>query len=108
MKLENISVTELPNFRGGEKVTRAKVFADELNRIMVRGVLEPGASIGYHTHDAGSEIIHIISGRGKALYDGVEERLAPGDCHYCPKGHSHSVINDGSEDLVFFAVIPNQ
>ena len=29
-------------------------------------------------------------------------------CHYCPKGHSHGLFNDGDEDLVFFAVVPAQ
>ena len=36
------------------------------------------------------------------------ERLAAGDCHYCPKGGFHTLINDGDEDLVFFAVVPQQ
>ncbi|MFR7893260.1 MAG: hypothetical protein ACLU38_03455 [Dysosmobacter sp.] len=40
------------------------------------------------------------------LYDGVWEPVAPGTCHYCPKGHSHSLVNDGTEDLVTFAVVP--
>ena len=31
-----------------------------------------------------------------------------GDCHYCPKGHTHSLINNSDEDLVFFAVVPVQ
>ena len=39
---------------------------------------------------------------------GGQETLTAGDCHYCPKGHSHSLINGGGEDLVFFAVIPQQ
>lgn len=108
MKLENIPVADLLHFKGGEKTTKAQMFVDDLNRIMVRGVLEPGASIGLHTHEDSSEIVYILSGNGKALYDDGEERLAPGDCHYCPKGHSHSLINDGGEDLVFFAVVPNQ
>ena len=30
-------------------------------------------------------------------------RLIPGAS---PKGHTHSLINDGGEDLVFFAVVP--
>ena len=72
------------------------------------GRLVPGASIGLHTHEAGSEIVYILSGEGKALYDGGQETLTAGDCHYCPKGHSHSLINGGGEDLVFFAVIPQQ
>jgi len=40
------------------------------------------------------------------LYDGEYEPVGPGTCHYCPNGHSHSLINDSGEDLIFFAVIP--
>lgn len=36
------------------------------------------------------------------------ETVTAGGCHYCPKGHSHSLVNNGSEDVVFFAVIPEQ
>ena len=107
LQFDAISVTDLPNFKGGEGVYRANIYTDELGKIM-RGRLVPGASIGTHTHEDSSEIIYVLSGTGKALYDGIEERLAPGDCHYCPKGHAHTLINDGEEDLVFFAVIPLQ
>ena len=39
-------------------------------------------------------------------YDGGVETLAAGDCHYCPEHHTHRLINDSSEDLNFFAVVP--
>ena len=72
----------------------------------MRGLLAPGSSIGLHTHEGNSEMIYILSGTGKVLYDGEYEPLAPGDCHYCPMGHAHSLINDSNGDLVFFAVVP--
>ena len=40
--------------------------------------------------------------------DGAYEPLAAGSCHYCPKGHAHSLINDSAADLIFFAVVPEQ
>lgn len=97
--------TPMPQFKGGVKTTYARMYTDAHNRIM-RSRLEPGASIGLHTHEGNSEAVYILSGSGKALYDGGEERLHPGDCHYCPEGHAHSIVNDGTEDLVFFAVVP--
>ena len=97
--------TAIPGFKGGEGVTHARMFADGCNRIM-RGRLEPGCSIGLHTHEGSSEIVYVLSGTGKALYGGGEERLAPGDCHYCPEGHAHSLVNDGTQTLEFFAVVP--
>ena len=102
-----MELTVLKNFYGGEQEMRANMHVDERNRIL-RGSLAPGASIGMHTHETSSEIIYILSGTGKALYDDGEERLVPGMCHYCKKGHAHSLINDGAEELCFFAVVPQQ
>ena len=97
----------LKNFKGGEKEVNAAMYADSLCRIM-KGTVPPGASIGLHTHTDSCEIVYCLSGGGKAIYDNVEERLTPGCAHYCPKGHSHTVINDTDETLVFFAVVPQQ
>ena len=99
--------TLLPHFKGGEGELRAKMFSDERNRFL-RGTLAPGCTIGYHTHDTSSEIIYILSGTGRVKMDQGEESLKAGDCHYCPKGHAHSLINDSDGDLVFFAVVPEQ
>ena len=65
---ETMEETVIPHFKGGEKETAARMFFDGQNRIM-RGVLIPGASIGLHTHETGSEIVYILSGKGAVLYD---------------------------------------
>lgn len=101
------SAKRIPNFKGGEKSLCAKIFSDNSNKLL-HGVLESGATIGMHTHETNSEIIYILSGKGKVLYDGAYQEIEQGMCHYCPKGHSHSLINDSNDDLVFFAVIPEQ
>ena len=107
IKFDEMEITMLEKFYGGEKSVEARMFVDERNRIMCSR-LEPGASIGYHKHENGSEMIYILQGKGKALYDDGEEELYAGVCHYCPKGHSHSVINNSDEDLIFFAVVTQQ
>ena len=100
-----VEETLIKNFRGGEKDTAARMFVDGHNRIL-RGRLVPGASIGMHAHEGSSEIVYVLEGTGKALYDGGSEAIGPGTCHYCPEGHAHSLVNDGEADLVFFAVVP--
>lgn len=85
----------------------AKMHTDELGKILY-GRLEPGSSIGFHKHETNSEIIYIVSGRAEFLYDEGTEEVAAGGCHYCPKGHSHSMMNHSDEELVFFAVVPEQ
>ena len=102
-----IEESVIPHMRGGEKELRAHMFDDKLVKLM-KGRLIPGASIGLHTHETSSEIVYILSGTGKVLYDDGCETLGPGSCHYCPKGHAHSLINDSDGDLEFFAVIPQQ
>lgn len=105
INFEEIEEKSLPNFKGGEKSMEARMYVDEKHKIM-RGTLQKGATIGLHTHDTSSEIIYILSGKGTMIYDDTEETLLPGECHYCPKGHSHSLQNHQNEPLVFFAVVP--
>lgn len=109
MKIDfnNIEESVLPNFKGGEKSFAAKMFFDGSNRIMM-GRLVPGASIGLHTHVDSSEIMFITKGQGYVLYDGERIDLKAGDVHYCPKGHSHTLINSSDADLEFSAVVPVQ
>ena len=98
---------KLTEFKGGKGDTIARMHTDEMGKIMY-GKLEPGASIGFHKHETDSEIIYILSGKANFLYDGETEEITAGGCHYCPKGHSHSMINNGDENLIFFAVVPEQ
>lgn len=109
MKIEfdNIPLSVLPNFKGGALHYDAHMYTDANVRIM-KGCLVPGASIGTHTHTDSSEVIFITDGHGVAIIDGKEEQLQPGDCHYCPKGATHTLINKGDTDLKFLAVVPNQ
>ena len=99
--------TRLPEFKGGKGDMIAKMHTDELGKILY-GRLEPGSSIGFHKHETNSEIIYIVSGRAEFLYDEGTEEVAAGGCHYCPKGHSHTMMNHSDEELVFFAVVPEQ
>lgn len=107
IKFDEIPVTELKAFNGGEGALLANLRVDECGKIL-RGRLEKGCSIGMHTHDTSSEVIFILSGNGKAICDGVEETLTAGDCHYCKKGSAHSLINAGEDALCFYAVVPVQ
>lgn len=99
--------TILPAFKGGKKEYHAFMYTDSNNKIM-KGRLIPGASIGLHTHSTGSEIIYILDGTATLIYDDNTETLTGGTCHYCPKGHTHSLINNSDRDLIFFAVVPEQ
>ncbi len=104
---DTIEEQALEHFKGGEKELHAHMFFDGLNRIM-KARLDPGASIGLHTHDTSSEVFFFTKGHGHVLYDGSMLPVAAGLVHYCHKGHSHSLINDSDGVLEFWAVVPEQ
>jgi len=107
LDFNTIEKNEIPEFKGGKGKIIAAINSDENGKIL-HGMLPPGSSIGEHTHETSSEMIYIISGNADFIYDGGTESVGAGGCHYCPKGHSHSMINKGTEDIVFFAVVPEQ
>lgn len=94
----------LPNFKGGEEQFKTHMYTDGACKIM-RASLEPGATIGVHTHETDCEIIFMLKGTGVVLYDDGKEALPAGCCHYCPKGHSHSLRNESDEAIEFYAVV---
>ena len=96
----------LKNIHNGEKeVALRKVKLDKFS--IMWGKLVPGASIGMHKHSDNCEILYIIKGTGKVIFDGEENSIGEGMCNYCPQGHQHTLINDSQDDLTFFAVVPD-
>ena len=105
LNFDEMTPVPMEHFKGGVGTLQARPY-DDGNCKVLQMTLPQGTSIGLHTHEGSSEIVYVLSGTGKALYGGGEERLAPGDCHYCPEGHAHSLVNDGTQTLEFFAVVP--
>ena len=98
-----LTETEQKNFKGGEGSYIRRFTGDEACTIM-RGCLHPGSSIGEHTHEDSCEIIYVLSGTASIVCETVEA----GQAHYCPKGSTHVMKNNGDRDLVVFAVVPKQ
>lgn len=104
---EQIAQQIVPHFKGGEQEVKVKFVEDEYCRVM-RMVLEPGATVGFHQHDTSSEVMYFLRGHGTMRYDDGAEEIHAGDVHYCPKGHAHGFINDGDETVEYFAVVAQQ
>lgn len=106
MKILFDQIPEVVNHkcRGGEGDFITRPYTDGKAKIMMCR-LTPGSTIGLHTHVTNCEVFYVTSGTGKVLCDGEYEILGPGDCHYLPQGHEHSLINDGEVDLCVLAVI---
>ena len=94
----------VPAMNGGNGQVRANMLVEGWGKV-IYSVLEPGCSIGSHEQATSVDINYVVSGRGIAVCDEVEEVLTPGTCHICPQGSIHSITNTGNEDLVLFSVV---
>ena len=108
MVIDFDSIQEVRNehFKGGEGAALIRTCTDGVHKVM-RIRLEAGSSIGMHTHQGACEMYIVLSGKGRIIYEGETYTILPGQAHYCPEGKQHTLINDGPEDLVIFAVVPN-
>jgi gentisate 1,2-dioxygenase len=59
----------------------------------------PGGYVRLHAHADAQEVLHFVRGNGKAVVEGREHALRPGTTVYLGPRQSHTLINDGSEDL---------
>jgi len=65
--------------------------------------LAPGKEIESHV-DPMEEIYFVLTGSG-AMHVGKDSRqVGPGDATWIPTGSSHSLLNNGDEDLVILVV----
>ena len=67
-------------------------------------LIEPGASIGEHTHTDDEELYLVISGHGTMIMDGVRTPIGPGDASLVTPGHSHGLINGPDEPMRLIVV----
>ena len=104
MKVESVD-----GLRGGEGCTRMTHLADagkEKNvRMLAELALEPGCSVGHHSHETETEYYFILSGTGLVDDNGKEVEVTKGASVITGNGAFHSIKNIGSEPLVFHAVI---
>ena len=66
--------------------------------------IPPGGEIGVETHDENDQILSFVSGLGKAVVEGEERKLKPGDIVVVPAGTEHNFLNDGPNPLVLYTV----
>ena len=98
------------NMRGGNGTVELTSFAtpEELNnkgRLFANITLKPGCSIGYHVHEADSELFYLMKGEVVYNDNGVEYTLTAGDVMICPVGTGHAIANNSQEVAEICAVI---
>lgn len=66
----------------------------------VKGSLRAGEHMSYHSHDYRDEVWTVINGSGKAIVDGMEQKLRVGDVITIAAGCKHTVIAETDLDIV--------
>ena len=96
--------------RGGEGQLEFQHFLEKEqlaphSRLLCKIVMEPGNSMGMHTHEDEGEFFYFLSGAAKVIEDDEEIILYPGDTLYTPSGSSHSIEPAGDETLEYLALV---
>jgi mannose-6-phosphate isomerase-like protein (cupin superfamily) len=70
-----------------------------------RTELEPGSSVGEHTHADSDELYLIVEGHGTGVLNGVRFPVAAGDLFVLKAGGSHGLENTSDAPLAFFGLL---
>lgn len=77
-----------------------RVLDVEDDSLTIKVTLSPGNRMNYHSHDRRDEVWTVISGDGRTIVDGMEERVHPGDVITMQAGCRHTVIADTELQLI--------
>jgi mannose-6-phosphate isomerase-like protein (cupin superfamily) len=95
--------------RGGNGVVRSHKLLDVFPGSAIQSVglvrLEPGASVGLHSHAGDEDFYYCISGTGIVTDDTVEYPFTPGTLQITRDGGSQALRNTGETELVFLGAL---
>ena len=74
-------------------------------RLFTHTVVDPGCSIGYHTHDHETEFYYIVKGEAVFNDNGKEVILRAGDIGATGYGEGHGLENRTNEPVEMIALI---
>jgi len=70
--------------------------------------IAPGCYVREHAHDRNEEVIHVLSGTGRAVVDGESLPMRPGSTFYLGKNRRHMFVNEGDDELRFvWLIVPH-
>ncbi len=79
---------------------RYQVMDVESEALTIKVVLNPGHSMNYHSHKNRDEVWVVLSGEGRSIVDGMEQKLKAGDVVTMSAGCRHTVFADTELKLV--------
>lgn len=95
--------------RGGTGTVYAHKLLDLYPGSAIKSVgvvrLEPGASVGLHSHVDDEDFYYCISGKGIVVDNGVEHPFTPGTLQITRSGETQAIRNTGETELVFLGAL---
>lgn len=95
--------------RGGSGTATAHKLIDLFPGSSIKSVgvvrLEPGASVGEHSHQGDEDFYYCISGTGVVVDNGAEHPFTPGTLQITRDGESQAIRNTGETELVFLGAL---
>ena len=77
-----------------------KVIDVEEQSMTIKVTLNPGHSMNYHSHQYRDEVWVVISGQGRTVVDGMEQKVHAGDVITMQAGCRHTVFADTELKLI--------
>ena len=62
--------------------------------LAVKAMIKKGSRMSYHSHELRDETWTVLSGTGKTVIDGMEQKVRPGDVVTIAAGCKHTIIAD--------------
>jgi len=82
---------------------RRVVFTGKKSQLVVMSI-PPGVEIGEEVHPNVEQTLFFLSGTGKAILDGKESPVVPGDVVVVTPGTRHNFVNTGKEDWKAYTI----
>ncbi|WP_138309446.1 MULTISPECIES: cupin domain-containing protein [unclassified Clostridium] len=100
----------IPGMKGGAGEFRLLHIAEpsemgDKAAVFAVGCLPPGASVGKHRHQESMEVCCFLGGSGMVREEKAEYAVSAGDVSICFEGGCHEVINTGSIEMVYLALV---
>jgi mannose-1-phosphate guanylyltransferase len=77
-----------------------RVLDVEEGSMTIKVTLNPGHSMNYHSHKNRDEVWHVISGKGRAVVDGLNQEIEAGHVLTMKAGCRHTVIAETELKLI--------
>lgn len=77
-----------------------RVIDIEDESMTIKVALNTGCGMNYHSHERRDEVWTVVSGKGRAVVNGVEQPVKAGDVLRLPAGCRHKIIADSELKLI--------